>query len=158
MHNILGESEPGTDRKFKPRSTSAEYTQNPPSSSTPLCSPPQTINFTTKTAFVWCSRRFHTRNKRRMHTAYNPELAAHTTRRTTPAPSPHQSTRRRASHVSKFCGTTCCATLSSGCARSQPILMISDCCKDKIASLHHVRRYVKQPMESPFYINHPAGM
>ena len=30
------------------------------------------------------------------------------------APDPHQSARRRASHVSKFCGTTCCATLRSG--------------------------------------------
>ena len=29
-----------------------------------------------------------------MHTAYNPDLAAHTTRRTTPAPRPHQSTLR----------------------------------------------------------------
>ena len=49
-----------------------------------------------------------------MHTAYNPEMALHTTHRTKPAPNPHQPTFRRASHVSKFCGTTCCATLRSG--------------------------------------------
>jgi len=33
-----------------------------------------------------------------MHTTYNPELAAHTTRRTKPAPDPHQSTLRRMCH------------------------------------------------------------
>ena len=49
-----------------------------------------------------------------MHTAYNPELTAHTTHRTKPAPDPHQSILRRASHVSKFCCTPCCATLRSG--------------------------------------------
>ncbi len=35
-----------------------------------------------------------------MHIAYNPELAAHTTHRTTPAPDPHQSAVRRMCH---FC-------------------------------------------------------
>jgi len=34
-----------------------------------------------------------------MHTAYNPELADHTTRRTTPAPDPHQSALRRMCHL-----------------------------------------------------------
>ncbi len=34
-----------------------------------------------------------------MHTAYNPELAAHTTRRTTPVPDPHQSALRRMCHL-----------------------------------------------------------
>jgi hypothetical protein len=33
-----------------------------------------------------------------MQTAYNPELADHTTRRTTPAPDLHQSTLRRMCH------------------------------------------------------------
>ena len=34
-----------------------------------------------------------------MHNACNPELAAHTTRRTTPVPDPHQSTLRRMCHL-----------------------------------------------------------
>ena len=34
-----------------------------------------------------------------MHTAYNPELADHTTHRTTPVPDPHQSTLRRMCHL-----------------------------------------------------------
>ncbi len=34
-----------------------------------------------------------------MHTAYNPELAAHTTRHTTPVPDPLQSTLRRMCHL-----------------------------------------------------------
>ena len=34
-----------------------------------------------------------------MHNACNPELAAHTTRRTTPAPDPHQSTLCRMCHL-----------------------------------------------------------
>ena len=34
-----------------------------------------------------------------MHTAYNTDLAAHTTRRTTPVPSPHQSALRRMRHL-----------------------------------------------------------
>ena len=54
-----------------------------------------TINFRPKTEFVWWSQRFDARNKRRMHTAYNPELAARTTRQTKPAPGLHQSTLRR---------------------------------------------------------------
>jgi len=33
-----------------------------------------------------------------MHNAYNPDLAAHTARRTTPVPDPHQSTLRRMCH------------------------------------------------------------
>ena len=49
-----------------------------------------------------------------MHTAYNPEMALHTTHRTKPAPASSLPTRRRASHVSKFCCTPCCATLRSG--------------------------------------------
>ena len=35
------------------------------------------------------------RNKRKMHTACDTELVAHTTHRTKPAPGPHQSTLRR---------------------------------------------------------------
>ena len=34
-----------------------------------------------------------------MHYAYNPDLADHTTRRTTPAPGLHQSTLRRMCHL-----------------------------------------------------------
>jgi len=34
-----------------------------------------------------------------MHTASNPELTAHTTRRTTPVPNPHQSAFRRMCHL-----------------------------------------------------------
>ena len=34
-----------------------------------------------------------------MHNTYNPELANHTTHRTTPAPDPHQSTLRRMCHL-----------------------------------------------------------
>jgi hypothetical protein len=34
-----------------------------------------------------------------MHNAYNPDLAAHTARRTTPVPDPHQSTLRRMCHL-----------------------------------------------------------
>ena len=49
-----------------------------------------------------------------MHPAYNPEMALHTTHRTKPAPASSLPTRRRASHVSKFCCTPCCATLRSG--------------------------------------------
>ncbi len=33
-----------------------------------------------------------------MHNTYNPELANHTTHRTTPAPDPHQPTLRRMCH------------------------------------------------------------
>ena len=57
---------------------SAEYTLNPLFSSTTLCLPPPTVNIWSKTDFVWCSQRFDARNKRRMHTAYNPDLAHHT--------------------------------------------------------------------------------
>jgi len=87
------------DRKFKPQSASALYALNPLSLSTTLCSPQPTIYFSSKTAFVRCSQRFDTRNKRKMHTDCNPDLAAHTTRRTTPAAGPHQSTLRRMCHL-----------------------------------------------------------
>ena len=66
----LVEDEPLTDRKFKPQSTSAEYALNPLSSSTTLCSPPPTFDFSSKTASVRCSQRFDTRNNmddRRFH-------------------------------------------------------------------------------------------
>ena len=68
-------------------------------SSTTLCSPPPTINFRSKTAFVRCSQRFDARNRRKMHTACNTDLVAHTTHRTKPAPGPHQSTLRRMCHL-----------------------------------------------------------
>ena len=71
---------------------------NPLSSSTTLCSPPPTISFRAKTDFVWCSQRFDARHRRKMHTAYNTDLAHHTTHRAKPAPSPHQSTLRRRCH------------------------------------------------------------
>ena len=73
-----------TDRKFNPQFTSAEYTLNPLSSTTPLCSPQPTINFRSKTTFVWWSQRFDARNRQKMHNACNPDLADHTTHRTTP--------------------------------------------------------------------------
>ena len=78
---------------------STRYALNPLSSSTTLCSPQPTINFRSKTAFVWCSRRFDTRNKRKMHCAYKTELFYHTNRRTTPAPDPHLPTLRRMCHL-----------------------------------------------------------
>ncbi len=78
---------------------STRYALIPLLSCTPLCSPQPTINFRSKTAFVWLSQKFDPRNKRRMHTAYNPDLAHHTTRRTKPAPDPHQSTLRRMCHL-----------------------------------------------------------
>ena len=77
------------DRKFKPKSTSTEYTLKPPSLTTTLCSPQPTINFRSKTAFVWCSQRFDTRNRRKLHTACNPDLANHTTHRAKPATPAH---------------------------------------------------------------------
>ena len=49
-----------------------------------------------------------------MQKVCNPDLANHTTQRTKPAPASSLPTRRRASHVSKFCCTPCCATLRSG--------------------------------------------
>ncbi len=88
-----------TDRKFKPQSTSTKYALNPLLSSTTLCSPQPTMNFSSKTAFVWCSQRFDTRNKWQMHNACNTDLADHTTHRTKPAPDPHQSTLRRMCHL-----------------------------------------------------------
>ena len=75
-----------TDRKFNPQSASLLCALNPLSSSTPLCSPQPTINFWSKTALVWCSQRFDTRKRRKMHIAYNPELAHHTTLAHAPAP------------------------------------------------------------------------
>ena len=84
-----------TNRKFDPRFTSTQYTLTTLLSSTPLCSPQWPIDFRPKTAFVWCSQRFDARNKRRMHIAYNLDLADHTSHHTTPVPDPHQSTLRR---------------------------------------------------------------
>ena len=89
-----------TDRKFNPQYMGAAYALTPLSSTTRLCSPPPIIHYRSKTAFVWCSQRFDTRNKRKMHTACNPESAAHTSHRTKPAPDPHQSTLRR---MYRFC-------------------------------------------------------
>ncbi len=86
---------PTPDRKFKPESACQHYALNPLSSSTFLCSPQPSIYFSSKTAFVWCSQRFDTRNRREMHIACNPELAAHTSHRTKPAHDPHQPTLRR---------------------------------------------------------------
>ena len=60
-------------------------------STTNVVQPKPTINFRPKTAFVRCSQRFETRNRRKMHTAYNTALADRTTHRTTPVPNPHQS-------------------------------------------------------------------
>ena len=68
-------------------------------SSTTFCSLPTTLNFRSKTAFVRSSHRFDTRNRRKLHTAYNPDLGARATRRTTPVPVPHQSTLRRMCHL-----------------------------------------------------------
>ena len=90
---------PTPDRKFKPQSACQHYALNPLSSSTFLCSPQPSIYFSSKTAFVWCSQRFDARNKWQMHTAYNPELAAHTTHCTTPAHFSHQSALRRMCHL-----------------------------------------------------------
>ena len=78
-----------------------------------LCAKPNHY-FWPKHAFVWCSQRFDRRNNQKLHTAHNTELAHHTTHRTTPAHDPHQSARRRASHVSELCCTTSYATLRSG--------------------------------------------
>ena len=68
---------PNPDRKFKPQSACQHYALNPLSSSTFLCSPQPSIYFSSKTAFVWYSQRFDTRNRREMHSAYNTELAHH---------------------------------------------------------------------------------
>ena len=67
-----------TDRKFNPQSATLLCALNPLSSSTTLCSPPPTINFGSKTAFVRCSQSCDARDKRGMHIAYNPDLPAHT--------------------------------------------------------------------------------
>ena len=71
---------------------------NPRLSSHTLRSPQPTLNFRSKTAFIRCSKNFDARNKRKIHTAYNPELAADTTRRTTPALASSPPALRRASH------------------------------------------------------------
>ena len=68
---------PTLDKKFKPQSACQHYALNPLSSSTFLCSPQPSIYFSSKTAFVWCSQRFDARNRRKIHTAYNTELAHH---------------------------------------------------------------------------------
>ncbi len=72
---------------------------NPRLSSHTLRSPQPTLNFRSKTAFVRCSQQFDARKKRRIHIACNPDLEAHTTRRTTPAPDPNQSALRRMCHL-----------------------------------------------------------
>ena len=64
----------------------------------PLCAKPHRINFRSKTAFVWYSQRFDARNRRKLHNAYNPDLADYTTHRTKPAPDPHQSALRHLCH------------------------------------------------------------
>ena len=71
---------------------------NPPLSSHTLRSPQPTLNFKSKTAFVWCSQRFDARNQRKIHSARNPDLPAHTTQRTTPALASSPPTLRRISH------------------------------------------------------------
>ena len=50
---------------------------NPRLSSHTLRSPQPTLNFRSKTAFIRCSKNFDARNKRKMHTAYKPDLAHH---------------------------------------------------------------------------------
>ena len=60
-------------------------------STTNVVQPKPTINFRPKTAFVRCSQRFETRNRWKMHTAYNTALADRTTHRTTPVSNSHQS-------------------------------------------------------------------
>ena len=42
-----------------------------------------------------CSQRFNTRNRRKLHSAFNPDLAHHTTHRTTPAPASSPPALRR---------------------------------------------------------------
>ena len=91
-----------TDRKSHPQSPPSQYALHPHLSSTTLCYPKPTINFRSKTDFVWCSQRFDARNKRKMHNACNPDLAAHTTHRTKPAPASSPTACRKASHVSKI--------------------------------------------------------
>ena len=91
VHGRFSSKQGQTDRKFKPHSTSTEYTLNPLLSTTSLCKLQPPIYFKSKTTFVWCSQRFDTRNRRQLHTACNPDLADHTTHCTTPAPVPHQS-------------------------------------------------------------------
>ena len=48
---------------------------------------------------MWCSQRFDTRIRRKLHTAYHTESADHTTHRTIQAPDPHQFTLRRMCHL-----------------------------------------------------------
>ena len=64
------------------------YAPSPRLSSTTLCLPPRTINFWSKTAFVWCSQKFDARTKREVHIAYITDFAHHTT--LAPAPAPHK--------------------------------------------------------------------
>ncbi len=70
-----------------------------PLPNTTLCFSQPTFIFRSKTTFVWCSQRFDTRNKRKMHTACNPSLAAYTTHHTKPAHGPHHSSLRRMCHL-----------------------------------------------------------
>ena len=64
------------------------YAPSPRLSSTTLCLPPRTINFWSKTAFVWCSQKFDARTKREVHIAYITDFAHNTT--LAPAPDPHK--------------------------------------------------------------------
>ena len=82
-----------------PQSTSTYYTLDLGLSSTTLFSPQPTINFRSKTAFIWYSQRFDPLIRRKMNIACNPELADHSTHRTRPVPDPRQSARRRIYHL-----------------------------------------------------------
>ena len=57
-----------------------------------------------------------------MHNACKPDLAAHTTHRTKPAPASSPTALHRASHVPKFCGTTAAphSALAAGVDTPQP--------------------------------------
>ncbi len=55
--------------------------------------------FQLKAHLFRCSQRFDTRNSQKLHTAYNPDLADHTTHHTKPAHGPHQSTLCRMCHL-----------------------------------------------------------
>ena len=65
------------DGNFNPQSPSPQYPLHPLSSSATLCYPKPTINFRSKTAFVWCSQRFDTRNNNtRLRAPFNQETEA----------------------------------------------------------------------------------
>ena len=48
---------------------------------------------------MWCSLKFDSRNRRKLHVAYKPVLEDHATHRTTPAAGPHKSTLCRMYHL-----------------------------------------------------------